>query len=335
MATLANPALIDTRTLFTNAVAAAVMAPSSHNTQPWRFRIVGPVLDVLADPERRLAVIDSDRRQLVQSCGCALYNARVAIRSMGYEPRVALLPDPAEPDLVARIQLGAPIMPSAADLALLHALALRRTNRRPFLDRPVAVEHSDGLIEAAAREGAWAVRLDPEQKRQLGSLIDRADRLQYADPQFRAELASWLAMPGSLRRDGIPFVEKEYGSPLPFSVMRTIRTPGLGAAFGRFEDELVRASPVVLVLGTRGDDPAAWLAAGQALEAVLVHATALELSAAFANQVLEIPALRVRVGDLVGRAGSPQMVLRLGYPEAPIRHAAPRRDLADVLATVE
>ncbi len=332
----ATPASAEARhQILISAVAAAVMAPSSHNTQPWRFRIVGGVLEVLADPRRHLTVIDAERRQLVQSCGCALFNARVAVRAMGYADQVTVFPDPQQPDLLATLQLGKQIITDDGDRALMHALPLRRTNRRPFLPRPVALADSDAMIAAAAGDGVWIVRLAPDQKHQVGKLVDRADRLQYRDPAFRIELSSWLTAAGSRRRDGIPFVEKEYGSAMPFSVMRALRSPGLGDSFGRLEEELVRGSPVVMVLGTDGDAPWDWLAAGQALQGLLLDATGLGLAAAFLNQALELPDLRAEVARSVGRAGQPQMILRLGYPEEPIHRAAPRRSLDDVLLIVE
>src|SRR5690606_32982531 len=98
---------MDADLVLRNAVAAAVMAPSSHNTQPWRFRISGTRLDVLADPERQLKVIDRERRQLVQSCGCALFNARVAVRAMGYEDEVTvMIVDHEVPEHLASLHLG-------------------------------------------------------------------------------------------------------------------------------------------------------------------------------------------------------------------------------------
>ncbi|MGE5186403.1 MAG: Acg family FMN-binding oxidoreductase [Acidobacteriota bacterium] len=315
-----------------NAAAAAVMAPSSHNTQPWRFRIVDSTLELLADPARQLHVIDPERRQLVVSCGCALFNARVAVRAMGFADEVTImLAERERPELLATLHLGARIITSDADLELVRAIALRHTNRRPFLARPVALADSDRLAAAAEREGAWMVRLMPDQKHVLGDLIDDADRMQYADPAFRAELARWLVSSASRRRDGIPFREKEYGSVLPFAVTRALRSPELGRQFGRTEEQLVDASPIVAVLGTSRDEPSEWLACGQALQAVLLHATSLGLAAAFVNQSLELPELRRRIATITEHVGMPHMMLRLGYPAAPIAHAAPRRDLDDVL----
>lgn len=315
-----------------NAVAAAVMAPSTHNTQPWRFRIVDSTLELLVDPQRQLTVIDPNCRQLVMSCGGALFNARVAVRAMGFADEVTVMPaDREQPDLLATLHVGSRIISTDADLSLMCAIPLRHTNRRPFLAQPVSLTESTLLLDAAAREGAWMVRLVPDQKHELAQLIDLADRLQYANPAFRAELARWLVSSASRRRDGIPFVEKEYGSALPFTVMRSLRSPGLGRKLGETEERLANDSPVVVVLGTERDEPTDWFACGQALQAVLLHATSLGISASFLNQTLEIPALRDGVATILDRPGHPHMVLRLGYSEAPVHRAAPRRDLDDVL----
>jgi hypothetical protein len=175
------------------------------------------------------------------------------------------------------------------------------------------------------------VRASPAQKQALAHVVDVADRLQYSSPAFRAELAHWLVTTGSRRRDGIPFAEKEYGTSIPFQLTRTLRWPALPSAFGKIEEELVHGAPVVLVIGSRSDEPTEWLACGQALEAVLLLATTYGLSAAFLNQVLEVPEQRGEVAALFPDVGYPQMVLRLGYPEQPVHHAAPRRSLDEVL----
>jgi hypothetical protein len=308
------------------------MAPSAHNTQPWRFRVIGTRLDILADPTRHLTVIDAERRQQLQSVGCALFNARIAIRAMGFTDIVTtVFCDRDEPGFVASICIGAEHITTSTDHLLMQAMPLRHTNRRAFLPRPVSDHDSDVMIEAAAEEGATMVRLDPEQKRTLALIVEQTDELQFDNPAFRQELSQWLVPFGSRRKDGIPFVEKEYGSNLPFTVMRTLRSPAIGTHAGLLEERIVEGAPYVAVIGTRTDDADAWLACGQALEAVLLHATSRGLSAAFMNQALELPEMRARVAELAPEVGYPQMVLRLGVPAEPIHHPAPRRDLMDVL----
>lgn len=317
------------------AVVAAVMAPSSHNTQPWRFRICGATLDLFADPTRQLKVIDGARRQQIQSCGCALYNARIAVRAMGYTDEVTtMLVDHDEPDHLATLHLGAPHAVTQRDRDLMSVIGKRHTNRRSFLARPIAQSITDALAHTAEAEGVRFVRLDPSQKAAVAELIEQADHAQFSDPAFRAELAEWLRPFGSLKRDGIPFVEKEYGSGLPFTLVRALRSPGLGDAFGKTEEALVVGAPAVLALGTERDDPPAWLACGEALQAILLEATTLGLSASFLNQVLELPTMRAKLADIAPGLGYPQMVIRLGVPDRPIEHAAPRRPIDDVLEVV-
>ena len=79
-------------------VQAAALAPSSHNTQPWRFRLDGRTVDVLADRTRALPINDPHDRELTISCGCALFNLRVAAAAVGLEARVDVLPDAADDD---------------------------------------------------------------------------------------------------------------------------------------------------------------------------------------------------------------------------------------------
>lgn len=325
----------DTRTLLRGAAACAIQAPSTHNTQPWRFRIRDGALAIYLDDTRRLEVIDPLRRQMTISCGCALFNARIAIRAFGFIDDTRILPDPDQPELLATIRPGLVRAPTSVDRELLAAIPRRHTNRRPFLDRPVAVEHSDALALAARAERTQMFRLRPEQKAELAALVAEADRRQYEDPRFRAELGRWLAPTIGWRRDGIPFAEKEFGSSAPFAVLRTLRSLDLGKQFGALEAERIVAAPVIAVLSTQADEPIDWLDCGQALQSVLLRATTLGLATSYLNQVLEIQELAVAVDRLTAPDLNAQMVLRLGWADGADPPAvAPRRELDDVL-TVE
>src|SRR4051812_21809118 len=114
------------------AAEGARLAPSIHNTQPWRLRLTASSLDLHADGSRRLDVLDPRGRQLLISCGAALFNARVAIAAAGYSPLVHRLPDPNDPSLVARVAVGPPrgYLPLAA---LDDYIPRRHTNRRAFV----------------------------------------------------------------------------------------------------------------------------------------------------------------------------------------------------------
>src|SRR2546423_9704205 len=85
-------------------VARAIWAPSMHNSQPWRFTADGGSrLSLHADTSRRLAAADPDGREMMISCGAALFSVRLALRSLGYIPATSVLPEPGQPTLVARV----------------------------------------------------------------------------------------------------------------------------------------------------------------------------------------------------------------------------------------
>ena len=149
-------------------VATAARAPSLHNTQPWRFRAGSHGLELIADPDRVLRVLDPGGREMLVSCGAALFGLRLAVRQAGYLPVIRLLPDPAQPALLARVQLGAVAPATKSERQLLAAVPHRHTHRGPFDPGPVAAGLLAGLQRDAAAEGATLCYVDqPGHYRQL------------------------------------------------------------------------------------------------------------------------------------------------------------------------
>jgi nitroreductase len=306
----------------------AVLAPSSHNTQPWRFNIHGNRLDVVAERARALPVVDPDDRELIISCGAALFNLRVALEQLGWRPAVAILPESFNSDLVASVRIAERRAPSAEIEALFAAIPQRHTNRQPFAEREVQESVVSELQREAHVEGAWLYWARGLYKESVARLIAEGDRLQMADKSFRRELAAWLHPSHAEEGDGMWDTRNrpeivQHAAPL---ILRTFDIGGLRAAH---DHDLAIGSPVLAVLGSESDDERAWVATGQALARVLLCATARGLSASFLNQPCELPGLRQRLHEAIGKSGAPQLIMRLGYAEpAP---AMPRRKLSDVI----
>lgn len=174
-------------------VRRPILAPSSHNTQPWIFRIGVSEIDRFADRTRALPVNDPNDRELTISCGCALMNLRAAAAKSGFFPQVQLLLNSKEPDWLARVTVTSASGSRSPEGVLADSIEKRRTCRKRFAPRPVDSATVDRLVEAASSEGAWLRPLLSEQARQeAASLVAEGHAVQWANRSWRRELAAWM-----------------------------------------------------------------------------------------------------------------------------------------------
>lgn len=318
--------MLEDRTTVEALLGALIRAPSSHNTQPWLVRLYPDALDLIADRTRALPVNDPDDRELTISCGAALLNLRIAAAAAGYACAVRPLPDAADVDLLARVALQPAGGTAQPDAALQPAIAARRTYRQRFA--PATIEHAavQALVDAARHEGATLSVLDtPERRLRAAELVAEGDAAQWADPRWRRELAAWMHP----RREGDGLAMPTLAVPVAQAVVRTF---DMGHGVGAKDRQLADESPLLAVLWTDGDQPADWLAAGQALQRVLLTGVGHGLQASYLNQPVQVAALRPKLQQLTGRPGYAQLLLRLGVP-AEVLPPAPRRPMADIVVT--
>lgn len=320
-----NPACRD---ILVQAVESAIRAPSSHNTQPWLFRIGEDQVELYADRRRSLPVVDPEDRELTISCGAALFNLCLSIRHQGRATAVEVLAD-RNLDRLALVRIGAARSAAPEEESLSGAISRRRTNRLPFEQRPIPNDVISALERAAQAEGAMLDAVTGLSKNALVDLIAEGDRIQAADTSFRRELAAWVHPNRAKNKDGMPAGGFGAGDMASLVFPLILRTFDWGKGQAARDRQLAAGSPALAVLTTGEDNPAAWLKAGQALERVLLTAVSHGLSASFLNQPIESPSLRIRLADLLGVGEFPQLILRMGYGRDV--SPTPRRDLADVL----
>jgi hypothetical protein len=253
----------------------------------------------------------------------------LAIRKLGLEPRVRMLPDNDAPHILARVT-GLPGGDATRDeLQLLRAINRRHTHRGPFLDVAPDPELLEDLKLAARLEGArLVVTPDGPAAEQLVELAWAADTEQRTDISWRGETRSWVTPPGSTRRDGVP--ADAFPTTRPAYDARQL--PGRDFDLGRHWGSGEHASPgasVLAMIVTDGDGPRDWLRAGEALQHVLLRAADDWVFAAFATQLLEVQEIRAAVRTATRTPGFPQMFFRLGHASS--LALTPRRPVSDVL----
>lgn len=309
----------------------SVLAPSSHNTQPWRFHLEGGTVDLFADRRRALPLADPQGRELVMSCGAALCNLLLALHHFGWGSWVERLPHGEESDHLARVALWRPTQPAAIEHRLFWCIPRRHTCRVPFREAPLPAGAIAALQKAAAEEGARLVVVDEARREDLVSLIEEGDRILDADPALRRELADWMRTNFSHRPDGLPGYSLGLGDLMSLLAPAVMRHFNLGEGHAEHDRELARTAPLLGVIETEGDRVKDWLQAGRALQRVLLTGVAMGMQASFLNQPVQVAELRPRLTRLLQLEGHPQMVLRMGFPPREEGQPTPRLTVSEVL----
>lgn len=308
------------------AMALANRAPSVHNSQPWTWRVGSHSLHLYAQRSLQLPSTDPDGRDLIVSCGAALHHCVVAFAALGWQAKVHRLPNPAEPDHLASIELHRHA-PGEVDIALAAAIPRRRTDRRHFSSWPVSLGDIALIGSRAARMGVTLRRV--ETTAAFRALLAQAVNRHATDPQYQRELAAWSGRRASAT--GVPARNTPQSDPAATVPGRVFAATALA--------QPAQAPPaadggVVLALGTEGDDDLARLRAGEAASVVLLGATAAGLACCPVTEPLEVPDTRAALrSEVFGGQEFPQMLVRMGWAavDSDPLPSTPRRPLEEVV----
>jgi nitroreductase len=293
-------------------ISMAARAPSVHNSQPWRFRVGPEAVELWSDPRRKVAA-DPIGREMLISCGAALFGLRLAVRSLGYRPVVDLLPDRSRLRLVARVGVGEPAPLNPLERKMLAAVPHRHTHRGPFAPGPLPAGLLAGLQNDALTERAvLALVTDGLAYQRLEHIAMAAARRGDLDPAAREAIRRWTRIQGSTARDGVPAVAlaaRVAGRVEPGRLPQRDFDLGRGIACLPGGGEPPSATAILL---TSGDRRADWLRAGQALHRLLLHAASAWVFASLHTQPLENAVTRTLIRGQLALAGYPQMLLQLG-----------------------
>jgi hypothetical protein len=309
-------------------VRLATLAASSHNTQPWKFRLERRAVTIHPDFTRRCAVVDPDDAHLYKSLGCAAENlihaaaAQAHVAHASFDPRANAARIVLEPSSSARAN------------ALFRAIPKRQCTKLPYDGRPIDFGAHAALEAAAGGQGVRAVLIDDRVTREaIVEYVQEGDRMQLDDPAFRAELTAWLRYNDAAAiRSGDGLASRTAGQPsVPdWLGRRIIRFLMTGKAQARTDAANIRSSPLIAVFVAREDGPHAWFETGRAYERFALQATALDIRTAFINQPIEVRPLRPQLHALLRlKEETALLMLRVGRgPQAPF---SLRRPVDDVI----
>jgi len=305
----------------------AILAPSSHNTQPWKFSVSEKEIRVFVDLTRWLKVADTDQRELYISVGCALESLLLAAEHFGYGYQVAYFPQPDRAEWVAVVKFK-PLERRSffRGYELFEAIPIRHTNHKVYYDvYPIPLADLQQLQHCCVEPGIQLhLTSDIEIKRQVHELVIRGDALQFADPAFREELGYWIGQ-------GV------FGASWLLSHLEQLAVSyiNMGRLTAMKDSAVLMSAPIFGLLSSAKNDRESQVRTGQVFERICLAASSLGIRVQPMSQIVEIPELKAELAQLLLSPGQyPQHPFRLGYAEPEPEHTS-RRPLAEILIPPE
>ncbi len=309
----------------------ATLAPSGHNTQPWKFGIRGNEIRIFPDFARRLPVVDPDDHALYISLGCALENLLVAAAHKGFRAEVETFPSH-EPQecLVVYLSPGG----SPGETELFNAIPRRQSTRSSFTEHGIPAADLRKLEVASRREGVlFRIFTEPREILKLLEFVKEAGRRQFSDPAFVEELLAWIRFSKrevkargdglAARAMGFPALPRWLGKRL----FKLLATPESEA---RRVEKLIRSSSELMLFSAARNDRHHWVDLGRSFERVALTATSLNIKQAHMNMPCEVLDVRRKLQEYLRmEEAQPLLLLRIGYGSDMPR--SPRRPLQSVL----
>jgi hypothetical protein len=302
---------------FRALVRYATLAPSSHNTQCWQFRLEDQAIAILPDLSRRCPVVDPDDHHLYVSLGCAAENLAQAAIAQGLSVNITF---DDSGDGIVRVALDSG---SAIATPLFEAIPHRQCSRTEYDGQPISPEELHLLTTAGTGDGVRVVMLtQPAQIETVVAYVVRGNTAQLTNPAFRQELKAWIRFNnGAAKRTGDGLSCRTTGNPaapswlgkLLFKLLLRVQPENEKVA------RYIRSSAGVAIFVSDQNDRAHWVEVGRCYERFALQATALGIRNAFLNQPVEEASLRPEFAKALGLgAGRPDLVVRFGRgPEMP------------------
>lgn len=301
---------------YVGLVRYATLAASSHNTQPWKFKLEPGRIVILPDLSRRCPVVDPDDHHLYGSLGCAAENLLLAAQAAGLNGHYSF--DVSASSVQVDFEETSPLRS-----ALFDAIPRRQCSRTEYDGTPLSQEQLRLLEESGRGNGVSVMLLTgSRQKEQVVEYVAAGNAAQFGDPRWAEEMRKWIRFNA---RDAVRTGDGLYGAVLgipnvPQWLGKRLMRVAVSAERQSNKDAAhIRSSAAIAVLFSEADDKRHWIEAGRSYERLALQAAALNLRTAFLNQPVEVAALRPQFASVLGIGNRrPDLIVRIGRgPEMP------------------
>ena len=303
-----------------------VLAPSSHNTQPWHFQVCNNEILLSAELERALPESDRNNRQLFTSLGCALENILIAADYYDLQTSVQYLPQGTEATLAAKITFGGSSFNKAEEKKdhLMTYIQKRTTNRNKYSASMPPEEWLEKIKKASVFDQDTRIDFVQEQAKRnnIADTVMKASIKAMGDHGFRKELSKYVKSNITKSKVGMPAFGMGIPTPISLLAPTMIRYINMGKLNKKSDEELLKKhTPLFAIISTREDAKENWIKAGQAYQRVALEAERAGLKTAVMAAAIQIDEFYKELQGAFDTPFRPQVFFRMGYTKKESRHS--------------
>jgi hypothetical protein len=309
----------------------AVLAPSSHNTQPWRFSIKGNKIFVYKETLRRLKVADVEDRQLVLSIGCAIENILLAADYYGYRTEINIEPNQNESHLLVTIEFFENNHLKKDINHLINFIVSRKTNRNEYLPKSISQSILIDIQNTILPNLHIYITDNKSKIENLGQIAILSSIESFIDKSFRHELSHHVKHNLTKSKVGMPGFAQGIPTPISFLLPSLIKRFNMEKANQKnYEVLFKKHTPYIGIITVGNDDQTDWINAGRTFEKISLICTRSGISISPWGAPIEVGYFHKEITQLINIPGRPVMFFRLGYSEKGTK-ISPRMPIEEVI----
>lgn len=295
----------------------AIRAPSTHNSQPWKFNIRNQECRILYDLSKKLPITDKKGRDFYISLGCCIENIIMAAKAFRVYKSHKIQPNHRK-KYIGSVYFNFDHKIRKLDntsIKLLNTIMLRLNKRGVCDNKAIKPSVIKNLQEISKEyEPAYYIPItDENRKNTIVNLTEKGMRLAYKDPCFRLEMSRWFISNYSNLKEGIP----GYAINLPNLVScvfpTIIKYCNIGRILGFLNKKNMSGAPLMSVIYCKEENYKSWITVGRLAERIMVELQLNNIYSSIYVASIEIGNLAKELKNKLKIKGNPQFVFCSGY----------------------
>ena len=291
-----------------------VLAPSTHNSQPWLFKIEENSCKIFVNKEKIIKEADPLGRDLYISFGCLLSNLEISARYFNVFNSIEYSHNS---DYVAKINfknLSERTEVNEALKSLIDAILTRVNTRGIFEKKDLPQEIISDIKKENNFEDITIHTIEDKEKiKQLATLTGEGLKMAYKSKLFRKEMFNWMNNSFSKKKEGIPGYSLRMPSLISLIFPWLVRFLNIGKKVAVLNIMSISSAPLVTVVTAKDSTKETWLNIGRFFEKTTLTLNSKNIKTSIFVASVEMGELYKKVQEIIESDEIPQFLFIAGY----------------------